>query len=170
VTVVRKENKHGRFSRGGLIGFEVIGTYKLISGLVALALGIWSLCFLEHDPERGLERVVLRLGLDPQNHAIHRAISALTGVDRKHLRAIEAGTFLYALLHLIEGIGLIRGRDWAGYLVVIATSSLIPFEIFEIARKTSLLRIFLLVLNVGIVIYLIASLRKEHVWRAEHPT
>jgi len=157
-------------ARSGFLGFKVIGTYKLISGFVALALGIWSLYFLDHDPERGLERVVLQLGLDPQNHVIHSVISAVTGVDRKRLRAIEAGTFFYALLHAIEGIGLIRGRDWAGYLVVIATSSLIPFEIFHIARKMSLLRISLLVLNLSIVIYLIAALRKEHRGRAEHPT
>jgi len=170
VTAIRTENQHERFFKERLLGFKVIGTYKLISGFVALALGIWSLCFLDHDPERGLERVILQLGLDPQNHVIHSVISALTGVNRKHLRAIEAGTFIYALLHAIEGIGLIRGRDWAGYLVVIATSSLVPFEIFEIARKMSLLRISLLVVNLGIVIYLIATLRKEHAVRAEHPT
>jgi len=169
VTATHKENNHPRSSRSGFLGFEVIGTYKLISGLAALALGIWSLCFLDHDPERGLERVILRLGLDPHNHVIHSVFSGLTGADRKHLRAIEAGTFFYALLHMIEGIGLIRGHDWAGYLVVIATSSLIPFEIYEIARKTSLLRISLLVLNVGIVIYLIATLRKEHIRRTENP-
>jgi len=170
VTDIRTEQKHGRFSRSRFLGFEVIGTYKLITGLVALALGIWSLCFLDHDPERGLGRVILRLGLDPHNHVIHSVFSALTGADRKHLRAIEAGTFFYALLHLIEGIGLILGHDWAGYLVVFATSSLIPFEVFQIARKTSLLRISLLALNVGIVVYLIATLRKEHAMRAKHST
>jgi len=169
VTAIHKESNHPRLSRSGFLGFEVIGTYKLISGLAALALAIWSVCFLDHDPERGLERVILRLGLDPHNHVIHSVFSALTGADRKHLRAIEAGTFFYALLHIIEGIGLIRGHDWAGYLVVVATSSLIPFEVFEIARKTNLLRISLLVLNVGIVIYLIATLRKERARRAEHP-
>ena len=110
------------------------------------------------------------LGLDPQNHVIHTVISRLTGIDRTHLRAIEAGTFCYALLHLIEGIGLILERDWAGYLVVIATSSLVPFEIYEIAKKPTLLRISLFLLNVGIVIYLIATLSKEHAMRAKHPT
>ena len=88
-------------------------------------------------------------------------ISAVTGIDRTHLRAIEAGTFFYAFLHMIEGIGLILERDWAGYLVVIATSSLIPFEIYEIARKPTLLRISLFLLNVGIVIYLIVTLQER---------
>ncbi len=97
--------------------------------------------FLAHDPGPKLERVVTHLGLDPQNQIIHAVISELTGIDRTHLRAIEAGTFFYAILHLIEGIGLILEHDWAGYLVVIATSSLIPFEIYEIAKKPTLLTI-----------------------------
>src|SRR5205085_1697695 len=79
-----------------------------------------------------------------------------------HLRAIEAGTFFYAALHLVEGIGLILRRHWAEYLVIVATSSLIPFEVYEIYRKPTALRVSLFVLNVGIVIYLIATLRKEH--------
>jgi uncharacterized membrane protein (DUF2068 family) len=70
-------------------------------------------------------------------------------------------------LHAIEGIGLIRGRDWAGYLVIGATSSLIPFEIYEIARKHSLLRISLLILNVGIVAYLVFTIRQEHSTRSQ---
>jgi uncharacterized membrane protein (DUF2068 family) len=161
--VKQSENalKHRRKSRVGFIGFEVIGAYKLISGFLALALGIWSIRYLDHDPLGGLERVSLRLGLDPDNHVIHSAIAAVSGVNRKHLRAIEAGTFAYALLHLVEGIGLLRGRDWAGYLVIIATSSLVPFEIVQVVRKLSFLRLSLLVLNVGIVIFLITTMRNE---------
>src|SRR5262249_62049143 len=86
----------------------------------------------------------------------------LSVIDKTHLHAIEAGTFGYALLHFIEGIGLIMRRDWAAYLVVIASGSLIPFEIYEIARKPVLLRMGILVVNIVIVIYLIVTLRREH--------
>jgi uncharacterized membrane protein (DUF2068 family) len=161
VKTIGTETKQSRIARARFIGFELIGAYKLISGLVALALGIWACCFLNHDPEGSLNRVLLRAGLDPHNHVIHSAVSAVTRVDRKHLHAIEAGTFAYAILHFIEGIGLILGRDWAGYLVVFATSSLIPFEIFEIWRKLNFLRIALLCLNVAIVIFLVATLRRS---------
>ena len=170
MTAKRNEKNDQHRSRAGFLGFRVIGTLKLISGLVALAAAIWSLYFLDHDPERGVVRIVLQLGLDPQNHVIHSLLSAMTGVNRKHLRAIEAGTFFYALLHIVEGIGLILERDWAGYLVVIATSSLVPFEIYEIAKRMDLLKISILVANVGIVIYLIVTLRKEHANRSRHPT
>jgi uncharacterized membrane protein (DUF2068 family) len=153
-------------STPGYFGFKVIGTLKLVSGALALAVGIGVVRFLDHDPAPRAERVISHLGLDPHNHLIHSLISQLTGIDRAHLRAIQAGTFFYALLHLVEGIGLILGRDWAGYLVIGATSSLIPFEIYEIIQRPTVLRVSLSILNVGIVIYLIVTLRREH--RARH--
>ena len=94
----------------------------------------------------------------------------MTGIDRAHLRAVQAGTFFYALLHLVEAIGLIRGRDWAGYLVIVATSSLIPFEIYELAKKISLLRATFLVVNIAIVVYLIIALLRERASRARGST
>jgi uncharacterized membrane protein (DUF2068 family) len=156
-------------SSPGYLGFKVIGTLKLVSGLIALVAGLGATRFLAHDPGPKLERVATHLHLDPQNHVIHTVISRLTGIDRAHLRAIEAGTFFYALLHLIEGIGLILERDWAGYLVVVATSSLVPFEIYEIIKKPTLVRLSLFLLNVGIVVYLAATLAKERAMRARHP-
>jgi uncharacterized membrane protein (DUF2068 family) len=151
--------------RSGYYGFKVIGALKLVSGLIAVVAGIGAVRFLAHDPGPKLELAITNLGLDPQNHYFQMVISALTGMDRKHLHAIEAGTFFYALLHTIEGIGLILEKTWAGYLVVIATSTLVPFEIYEIARRPTLLRFSLFVLNVGLVIYLSVNLRKEHLNR-----
>jgi uncharacterized membrane protein (DUF2068 family) len=155
------------YLRSGYYGFKVIGVLKLLSGLIALAVGMGSARFLAQDPQPKLERAVTHLGLDPQNQMIHAVISKLTGIDRTHLRAIAAGTFFYAILHLIEGIGLFLEQAWAGYLVVIATSTLIPFEIYEIAMKPTPLRFALFIVNVGIVVYLIVTIRKEHKNRAE---
>jgi uncharacterized membrane protein (DUF2068 family) len=149
-------------------GFKLIGTLKLLSGLLALAVAFGATHFLAHDPGPRMELAVTHLGLDPQNQIIHTIIARLTGMDRAHLRAIEAGTFFYALLHSVEGIGLILERSWAGYLVVIATSSLVPFEVYEIARKPTAVRLSLFVVNVAIVVYLIVTLRKEHSDRAKH--
>ncbi len=106
-------------STSGYYGFKVIGTLKLLSGVLALAVGIGAVRFLDHDPGPKLERAVTHFGLDPHNEVIHRVVSAITGIDRTHLRAIQAGTFFYALLHTIEGVGLLLERDWAGYLVVL---------------------------------------------------
>ena len=144
----------------------MIGVLKLISGATALAVGIGVFRFLGHDPGPQADRIITHLGLDPNNHFIHEAISRITGIDRTHLRAIEFGTFFYAALHTVEGIGLILGYHWAEYLVIVATGSLIPFEIYEISRKFTAIRVALFVLNVAIVIYLIITLRKDRRERA----
>jgi uncharacterized membrane protein (DUF2068 family) len=143
------------------VGLKVIGVLKLVSGATAFLVGIGVFRFLGHDPGPHAERLVSHLGLDPHNQIIHEAISRITGIDRTHLRALEVGTFFYAILHTIEGTGLILGFHWAEYLVIVATGSLIPFEIYEIARKFTPIRIALFVLNVAIVVYLIYNLRKD---------
>jgi uncharacterized membrane protein (DUF2068 family) len=143
------------------VGLRVIGVMKLISGATALLVGLGVFRFLGHDPGPHAERIITHLGLDPHNHILHAAISRITGIDRAHLRALEIGTYFYAALHTVEGFGLILGYHWAEYLVIVATGSLIPFELYEIARKLSLIRVSLFVVNVAIVIYLIVTLRKD---------
>jgi uncharacterized membrane protein (DUF2068 family) len=71
------------------------------------------------------------------------------------------GTFFYALLHLVEGTGLVLRRRWAEYLTVVATGSLLPLEFYEIARKFSVLRVGVLAINLAIVAYVIARLRRR---------
>ncbi len=115
-------------AKPGYLGFKVIGILKLVSGAMAMAVGIGVFRFLGHDPGPAAERIVTHLGLDPHNQIIHEVLFRITRIDRAHLRALEAGTFFYALLHIIEGTGLILQRDWAGYLVIVATCSLIPFR------------------------------------------
>jgi uncharacterized membrane protein (DUF2068 family) len=134
---------------------------KLISGATALLVGIGVFRFLGHDPGPHAERIMIHLGLDPNNRFIQEVLSRITGVSPAQLRALEIGTFFYAALHTVEGIGLILGYHWAEYLVIVATGSLIPFEIYEIARRFTLVRVGLFIVNVAIVIYLIITLRKD---------
>ena len=151
----------------GYLGFQIIGAFKLASGLLSLAVGFGLSRLFKEDVGQGLIHAISLLRLDPENHFIHAALSWASGLDRKHLRAIEAGTFFYAILHLIEGIGLLLRRRWAGYLTVIFTGSLIPLEGYELIKKVNAVRLAMLVVNVGIVLYLVWRLRKEERAEAE---
>jgi uncharacterized membrane protein (DUF2068 family) len=150
----------------GPLGFRVIGALKLTSGLLMFAAWVGLFRLLGGDVAGELEWLARHLRLDPDDRLFHLAIDWISGLDRKHLRAIEAGTFFYALLHVVEGAGLIFGQRWAGYLTIVATASLIPFECYEIARKFRPLKVLVLAVNVGFVIYLAVKLRQEHRERA----
>jgi uncharacterized membrane protein (DUF2068 family) len=66
------------------------------------------------------------------------------------------------MLYIVEGIGLLLAKHWAEYFTIIATASLIPVELYEVARKTNLLRLGILLVNIAIVLYLFNRLRAEN--------
>jgi uncharacterized membrane protein (DUF2068 family) len=142
------------------IGFRVIGVYKLTTAALSLALALGLFRLFRADVRTNLELFIRFVRLDPDNELIHTLIQQLSSLDHKRLLLIEAGTVSYAILHTIEGIGILRGKRWGGFLIIVATSSLIPLECYEILRRRSLARIAALILNVGIVIYLIVNRRK----------
>lgn len=143
--------------RGLPIGLRLIAGYKLATAALSLAMGFGLLRIFHGDVPAAAGSLIRGLRLDPQNHLVHAVLWRLTRVDRRQFEWFEAGTFVYALLHLVEGIGILGGRRWGAVLIVVATLSLIPIECYEIARRPTGLRTAALVLNTAIVIYLLRN-------------
>ena len=76
------------------------------------------------------------------------------GLGGRTVTMIAVGLLAFSLLELTEAVGLARRRRWAEYLTVIAGCIGIPFEIFEVVRRQTVLRVSFLVINVAIVLYL----------------
>ncbi|MGB9469685.1 MAG: DUF2127 domain-containing protein, partial [Candidatus Acidiferrum sp.] len=74
---------------------------------------------------------------------------------------VGAGSFLYAGLFLTEGLGLWFYKKWAEWMTILLTSSLLPVEIWEIFKHPNGWKVALLVVNLGLVAYLIYLVRKE---------
>jgi uncharacterized membrane protein (DUF2068 family) len=89
--------------------------------------------------------------------------SALSPDKIKELGLVS---FIYAMLFLIEGIGLWLGKRWAEWFTVIITGSLIPFEIYELFRHPNVPKVFALLVNVAVVWYLIARIRNKQIEQA----
>ena len=67
----------------------------------------------------------------------------------------------HVYIFLTEGIGLWLVKRWGEWFSVIITSSLVPFELYEIARHPSALKIFALIVNIAVVLYLVYRIRTE---------
>lgn len=142
----------------GPIGLRIIGGFKLLTALLLVGLGFGLYHHVGGSPGDQARHFVSDLKLDPDNHYIHAAIEGISGVKPGQLKAIRVGTFLYALLYLVEGVGLLLRKHWAEYFTVIATGSLIPIEIYEVARRPTPVRIGVLAINLAIVAYLVYQL------------
>ena len=61
---------------------------------------------------------------------------------------------------LTEGTGLLLRKRWAEYFTIITTGGLIPLELYELSRHVTAVKIAVLIVNVAIVAYLVARVRK----------
>ncbi len=76
-----------------------------------------------------------------------------------HLVELALIFLALAAVELTEAVGLWWNKRWAEYLTFIVTALFIPYEIYEITLKVSILKIVALVLNVLVVAYLLWAKR-----------
>ena len=154
---MKSKSSHGR-------GLRLIAAFKLLKGFALLAVGIGALNMLHKDVAATIERWVNIFRVDPHNHYINLLLEKLSIVDDRRLRELSIGTFVYSAIFFTEGIGLSLRKRWAQCLTTIITSTLLPLEIYEIAKHVSAGRISALLINLAIVAYLVSELRtsKKH--------
>jgi hypothetical protein len=75
------------------------------------------------------------------------------------LYAVAAAAAAYALLEGVEAVGLWFQKRWAEYLTFLATTVFIPYEVYELVRTVSPLKLVALVVNVAIALYLLFAKR-----------
>ena len=101
---------------------------------------------------------VAQLNVNPERRLIPRMlVTVLRPVGEFSTRTvliIGVGALLFGALELTEAIGLARRRRWAEYLTVIAGRIGVPFEIGEVMRRQTPIRVSILLINIAIVIYL----------------
>ncbi|MGA2712254.1 MAG: DUF2127 domain-containing protein [Bryobacteraceae bacterium] len=139
----------------------LIGLFKLAKGLSLLIVGFGLLKLLHRDVASVAEHWIEVLRVDPDNRFIHRALLKVFNVTPKQLRELSVGTFIYAAIFLTEGTGLLARKHWAEYMTLISTGLFIPLEIWEIHRHFTMLKLGVTVVNVLIVWYLAARVRRK---------
>jgi uncharacterized membrane protein (DUF2068 family) len=151
---VKSKSSYGR-------GLRLIAAFKLLKGIALLVVGIGALNLVHKDVAAIIEHWVNIFRVDPHNHYINLLLEKLSIVDDRRMRELSIGTFVYSAIFFTEGIGLSLRKRWAEYLTIIITSSLLPLEIYEIAKHVSAGRIFALLINLAIVAYLVSELRNS---------
>ena len=138
----------------------LIAAFKLLKAAALLAVGFGVLKLLHKDVAAEMGSWIDYLRIDPQNHFVQRMLEKAGLLNDRKIKELSVGTFAYAALFLTEGTGLAFRKRWAEYFTIISTASFLPFEIYEIVERVNVVRILLLLVNIGVVIYLIWELRR----------
>jgi uncharacterized membrane protein (DUF2068 family) len=140
---------------------RLIAVERCGRGVLLLAAGVYLLFHVNSDFGRLGERVMRAIELDPRRPFWHRIIAYLHHLHATQLRTAAVVAVGYGLLELVEGTGLWLDQLWAEYLTVIATSLLIPFELYELVRHPSIWKAGGILVNLAIVVYLAYLLRRR---------
>lgn len=140
---------------------KLIAAERFIRGALLVAAGVYLLTHAGGDLGRLAERLMRALELDPRRPILHRIVEKLHHLHAGTVVIAGIGATLYGLLELVEGVGLWLDQLWAEYLTVIATSLLVPLEVYELIRKPTALKAAGIVVNIAIVAYLAWQLRRR---------
>jgi uncharacterized membrane protein (DUF2068 family) len=145
---------------------RVIAVYKFCKTALMVTLGLGTLRLLNPDVAAWADRWAAALALRHDRRVLSQLFALVSGLSPRHLHELALGAFTVALLFLTEGVGLWRGKRWAEYLTVIATTLFVPFEIVSLARRVTATRSAALLINVAVVAFLVYLLRRSEALRA----
>jgi uncharacterized membrane protein (DUF2068 family) len=118
---------------------RLIAIFKLVKALTLLAVGVGALhLFRAHDAAYAMTQLAGRFGFNPGARYLDHAVGKMANLSPKDFRDLGIGSFIYAALFLTEGVGLWLAKRWAEWFTAIITNSLVPLEIFEIHRHSTI--------------------------------
>lgn len=142
-------------SREGIL--KTIAVFKLVKTLLLVGVGLGSLDLLNPEAAATADRWAWALAWRLGPKAAFSVENRLSNLRGSQLIVVGIVAFLYAGLFAIEGVGLWKSKRWAEYLTIIATSSLVPLEVYELIRHASWQRGATLGINLLVVGYLVWS-------------
>ena len=130
------------------------------------AYGVWRFRYDKADIQRAFDNdlpairaLYQGLGFDVNHSKLLGFIQDAVTLNSRTLLYLAIGLAVYAVIELVEGVGLWLGQRWGEYFAFVATSVFLPYEIYDLTVKLTWLRIAALAINLLLVVYLVWTKR-----------
>jgi len=98
-------------------------------------------------------------GYDLDKSSVVREIRKLLLVKPSTLHVLALALAVYAVIELGEAAGLWLLKRWGEYFAAVATAIFLPYELYEITERITVIRVGAFVINVAAVVYLVLTKR-----------
>ena len=142
---------------------------KLLKGLLFVTLAIVAYTLSDNDLPAEYKDLLHHLRLNPERKFWADVAAQIGHLTQAKVLWAAAGTLVYSLFSLVEGVGLMFRVSWAGWMAIGESAFFIPIEIYELVRRTAPERphpghtvtvLIILAVNVLIVWYLFQNRRR----------
>jgi len=144
-------------------GLLLVGLFKLSKAIFFTALGAGALDLMNKNISDVVMHVIDALRIDPERHFVGILMEHVGLIDTHQLKRAGILSFLYAMVCVVEGTGLMLEKRWAEYFTVTLTALGLPWESYELMMRYSPYKVALLVINLAVLLYLVWILRKRRV-------
>jgi uncharacterized membrane protein (DUF2068 family) len=155
----------GRALRDKIV-LRLIAIDRALHFVVLAALAVLAFALASHRDQlvRFVDRLNVvffgtRSGRGAPTRGLTHEVERLLTLQVTTLRLIGVAAALYALLEGAEAYGLWFQRRWAEYLTFVATALFLPYELYELSNKITVIRVGAFVVNVAILLYLLLAKR-----------
>jgi uncharacterized membrane protein (DUF2068 family) len=156
------DEAHGGLQSSIDAGIRAVAVYEGAKGL--LVLGVASgLTFVHKDLHEIAMRLVEHAHLDPAAKYPNLFLTAAENLQDTRLLLLASFAFAYVAIHFAEAYGLWHRRTWAEVLAACSAGIYLPFEVYELVRKATAVRVTLLVANVAVVVLMLLALYRRRV-------
>ncbi len=131
----------------------IFGTIAV--GVILLDLNLGSLDTGARDLVNRLTGAASDTGPAATRSFLIRELQRFLHLHRHTLLILAVTAVAYCVVEGVESVGLWLEKRWAEYLTAIATAGFLPFEVHELIKRATGLRITALVVNAAILVWLI---------------
>src|SRR5262245_43783960 len=101
-------------------------TFKVLKGLLFVALAFTAYLLSDNDLPAELQKVLHLLRLNPERKFWMDLAEHLGSVSEAKIVRVAMGTLVYSMFSLVEGVGLMFRVSWAGWLAIGESIFFIP--------------------------------------------
>ena len=156
-TKVNKQISYKPHSRG----LHIVALFEGAKGILVLLVGFELLTFIHKDVHEAALRLVEHFHLNPASHYPRIFLDLTERINDTKLWSMALAAAMYSIVRMVEAVGLWLRKTWAEWFAVLTGGMYIPVEIYEVASKVTWPRITVLVINLGVVSYLLFVLIKD---------
>jgi uncharacterized membrane protein (DUF2068 family) len=147
--------KHKASTAGGI---KVVAFFEGAKGVLVFLVGFEFLSFIHKDIHEAAMRLVTHLHINPASHYPRIFLDVSESIHDTQLWGMAIAAAMYAFVRLIETVGLWQRKEWAEWFAILTGGIYIPIEVFEVVRSVTWPRVTVLLVNIGVVSYLLIVL------------
>ncbi|MBO0835234.1 MAG: DUF2127 domain-containing protein [Actinobacteria bacterium] len=141
-----------RFIRAVLAGAAAVALWRFVVSRTSLQTAL--------NRDLPIVRDFLHnLGINVGRSKVFGLLQHALTLSPRTVAVLAIAATAYAVIELVEGVGLWLSKRWGEYFAMVATSLGLPFEIYDLTRKVTVTALGLLALNLLLVLYLVLTKR-----------